>query len=717
MSNTVTVANTKTAVDRSTSSILLSPSKRQRIKQPANSRQDAATRQSDVEDEQQAATDPATIHRWTFTRAAIAPCFVRDVFDMRESGSRDMEYFWIGRIPCRTVCLVGLVVGVVVWEKRTVYTVDDGTAVVDCAHAHPQVVPLSPVKPKLKEKALNTNTKKTAGPSYADYLRPARAVPSSSTATTKRVATEPPPLPKPVARVGQAVRIVGRVISRHDTRSILVDEIALCASSNDEPSHWITVSDLHRTTYYPVEKLPPFVPPPLPSASNHPFTIAHSQPGTPSRHTSGQRGQVPGTPASAHSSVASAAFTPSTSVSGSSPTRSADASQSPVRLRHPGRLHTRDLTVHTLRIYIKHYMDNAPPPTIRRCSSRSRSVSPSPTPRNTQRQKALDTTLAASREGKAVDHGEETPRPSRLRSIQADRTPRISLISGAVSDTEDEEDEVPEDDSQVYGYTLSHLRRVPELALLARRIVKAEAHRREKEERKKAKAASSKTQPAALGVTSALDAKAQAAATKRLFRQAIRTLFQEGSIVLWDGPTRPLPQPALDPLVHSSFSSALWKANTSTSSSMSTSASTSRSRSSRSFPSYDEWDDDEPLSEPQPGEEAYIPLTPAYFSRVLERAITSIMAETSSAPSGVDATPRPRTKPTSLIERLRAQESSQGGAGCAPGPTAQELLAWLRNSDERWARVGLWSVEEALEWGRKEGRVWCVGKGRWEVCG
>ncbi|KAJ3009745.1 hypothetical protein NUW54_g2692 [Trametes sanguinea] len=211
-------------------------------------------------------------------------------------------------------------------------------------------------------------------------------------------------------------------------------------------------------------------------------------------------------------------------------------------------------------------MDNAPPPTIRRRSSRSRSVSPSPTPRNTQRRKALDTTPTTSQKGKAVDHGEETPRPSRLRSIQADRTPRMSLASGADSDTEDEEVGVPEDDSQVYGYTLSHLRRVPELALLARRIVKAEAHRREKEERKKAKSASSKTQPNGANSTSTLDAKAQAAAMKRLFRQAIRTLFQEGSIVLWDGPTRPLPQPSLDPLVHSSFSSALWKANTSTSS-------------------------------------------------------------------------------------------------------------------------------------------------------
>ncbi|CDO68659.1 hypothetical protein BN946_scf184790.g8 [Trametes cinnabarina] len=218
-----------------------------------------------------------------------------------------------------------------------------------------------------------------------------------------------------------------------------------------------------------------------------------------------------------------------------------------------------------------------------------------------------------------------------------------------------------------------------------------------------------------------------ATATKRLFRQAIRTLFQEGGIVLWDGPIRPLPELALDPLVSSSFSSALWKANASTSSSMST----SKSRSSRSFPSYNEWDDDQPLSDPQPGEEAYIPLTPAYFSRVLERAITSIMdsasasASTSATSSSVsqglsesDATPRPsRGKPTSLIERLRAQES-QSIAGTYPsGPTAGELLAWLRNSDERWARVGLWSVEEALEWGRKEGRLWCVGKGRWEVCG
>lgn len=327
------------------------------------------------------------------------------------------------------------------------------------------------------------------------------------------------------------------------------------------------------------------------------------------------------------------------------------------------------------------------------------------------------------------------------------------MTSDTDTDTEDESDGPEEDDDQVYGYTLSHLRRVPELALLARRVIHADAHRRAKEERKKAKADAERSQSRTKSKSSSThasssasaststsskqaskqadlaDPKAAAAATKRLFRQAIRTLFQDGSIVLWDGPIRPLPAPALDPLMPSSFSSALWKANTSTASSASASASmsasttASSSRTSRSFPAYDEWDEDAPLSDPEPSEEAYVPLTPVYFARVLERAIASLVTSASSAaaapaPSG-DATPKPaQRKAPSLIERLRAQEArADGGADTRAGPTAAELLAWLRNSDERWARVGLWSVEEALEWGRREGRLWCVGKGRWEVCG
>ncbi|KAI0642726.1 hypothetical protein C8Q79DRAFT_1096396 [Trametes meyenii] len=744
--------STTTTISRSTSAILFSSPKRRRTNIPvvASSALPEATTPSSVdirpaEEHPAASITPTTveIYRWTFTKAAVASCFVEDIFKMRESGTRDLEYFWLGRIPCRTVYVVGVVVGVQVWEKRTVYTVDDGTAVIDCSHAHAQAIPLSPVKPKTGETAPSKDPRKTAGPSLADYLPSTRTAITPSATIPKRTTKEPASPPTPVVRIGQTVRIVGRVIVRHGTRSLLVDEILLCASHNDEPAHWLVVSELHRTTYYPAEELPPFTPPLLLSTSSHntlPYIPSH--PWSPSKRTNAQHPEEPGTPASVRSSQASTNTSPSTIVSDSSPTSGTNdkSQQSPIRLRHPARLHTRDLTVHTLRIYVKHYMDNAPPPPRRRLSSSARSVSPSPFPRSSQTVRDAHKTPTKGPRGPTVIGTDETPRYSCLRSLS-----KIVPPSTTVETDSEDENEVPrectEDDDQVYGYSLSHLRRVPELALLAKRIVHAESHRRVKEERKrtKATAGSNHTQNKAESMSSSAsakpenapsstsDPKAIAAATKRLFRQAIRTLFQDGSIVLWDGPVRPLPAPALDPLLPSSFASALWKANTNASTSVSASASSSRSlsKSSRSFPSYVEWDEDVSLSDPAPGEEAYIPLTPTYFSRVLERAISQIMKEachTSSAAAGVtgsDTTPKPasraRPKLTSLIERMRAQEAtSQSGVNA--GPTAAELLAWLRNSDERWARVGLWSVEEALEWGRKEGRVWCVGKGQWEVC-
>ena len=154
-----------------------------------------------------------------------------------------MEYFWLGRIPCRTVRIVGLVVGVQVWEKRTVYTLDDGTAVVDCALAHAQARPQppSPAKPKSPVKSATSSRAPTKGmkSSYADYLPSARRVPlsssmgsssvasSSSATSSRRIVPELPPAPKPVARVGQCARVVGRVVVRHDTRIVLVDEIGV----------------------------------------------------------------------------------------------------------------------------------------------------------------------------------------------------------------------------------------------------------------------------------------------------------------------------------------------------------------------------------------------------------------------------------------------------------------------------------------------------------
>lgn len=301
-----------------------------------------------------------------------------------------------------------------------------------------------------------------------------------------------------------------------------------------------------------------------------------------------------------------------------------------------------------------------------------------------------------------------TPRPARRLGSPSDRTPRASRALTA--DSEDESDD--EDSDKIYGFTLSYLRRVPELAVLGRRVVNADAHRRAKEERKKAKSqgAHSQSQNKSASAKSSRSPTdpPPGPAVKQLFKRAIRTLFSEGDIVLWSGPVRPLPTPVLGPTFPSS--SILWKANTSTSSS----TSASMSRTSSSFPSYDEWDEEEPLSDPTPDEEAYVPLTPAYFSRVLESTIRTIMAEAAQARTAASSAPT-KGRPASLIDRLRAQEKASAGA--AVGPTKEELLAWLRNSDERWARVGEWTVEEALLWGKNEGRLWCVGKGRWEVCG
>ncbi|KAI0760322.1 hypothetical protein C8Q74DRAFT_1208622 [Fomes fomentarius] len=632
----------------------------------------------------------------------------------------DVEYFWLGRIPCRTVRLVGVIVGVQVWEKRTVYTIDDGTAVVDCALAHAQVAPASPVKPKSKSATLSKDMTKSTRSSFADYLLSSRKVPLPLSATTniKSTNAEPPPPPKPAVSVGQIARIVGRVVPRFDARIILVDEISRCASYNDESNHSISVSDLHRTTYYPSEPLPPFIPPvhtSHSSASHHPYAGCLRSPSK--RATT----QVPQTPASTRSIPASTTTSPSTSVTTSSPSSSTGGEPRVPRLRHPSRLRTRDLSSNTFRIYVKHYMDNAPPPRRKRGShSRTRSVSPSPTPRLSQARRGdLVATPTKSRRGQVETGVDATPRPAGCLAIE--RTPRASLASAADSDDESD-DEVDATYGQLYGYTLSHLRRVPELSLLARRVVKTEAHCRAKEERKKAK--SHKLQLPSTSASSASGSTSRSSpdtplgpAVKRLFKQAIRTLFSEGEIVLWSGPVRPLPEPVFDPLVPSSL--GLWKANTSTSSA-------ATSSSSRSAISYDDWDDDEALSEPTRGEEAYVPLTPAYFSRVLESAIRTIMTQAASLGEGEggEATPKLKAKSTfssssargnSLIERLRAQEKEN--AGPPSGPTKEQLLAWLRSSDERWARVGEWTVEEALQWGKREGRLWCVGKGRWEVCG
>ncbi|KAF9043527.1 hypothetical protein BDZ89DRAFT_980528 [Hymenopellis radicata] len=142
--------------------------------------------------------------------------------------------------------------------------------------------------------------------------------------------------------------------------------------------------------------------------------------------------------------------------------------------------------------------------------------------------------------------------------------------------------------SERLGFTLSHLRRVPVLAVLAKRVVKA-AHRAL---RKKTRGTES----------SKLDAKQLSTKMKRLFVGAIRELNFEGNILLWDGPVHSLAALA---------SSGLWKTQTQTQQSVDVTAMTTILGE----------EDAEEVSDPEEQEEeAYVP-TDAYLRDVLREQI------------------------------------------------------------------------------------------------
>ncbi|KAI0703669.1 hypothetical protein C8T65DRAFT_654715 [Cerioporus squamosus] len=90
MSQTSTIPRTRTTISRNTSSILLSPTKRRRTdtEQPSRSAEAASKRQDRAYETEAAPPTAAEILRWTFTKAAVASCFIRDVFEMRECGMK-----------------------------------------------------------------------------------------------------------------------------------------------------------------------------------------------------------------------------------------------------------------------------------------------------------------------------------------------------------------------------------------------------------------------------------------------------------------------------------------------------------------------------------------------------------------------------------------------------------------------------------------------------
>ena len=256
-----------------------------------------------------------------------------------------------------------------------------------------------------------------------------------------------------------------------------------------------------------------------------------------------------------------------------------------------------------------------------------------------------------------------TPRPT-----YPPITPKASQSKGAKFT------EVEAKEARLEGYTLSYLRRVPELFLLATRVVQAVAKRRQREERKRLKEAGVVSSSKPPAPSPPIPADKFAGKVKRLFQWAVIQLLREGCIVLWDGPVRRVP----DSRRTLTNMSRLWKTCTNPHGD-STIFSTSLPD-----PSLDNDALSGYLSDPQPNEESYVSLTPAYLAPYVERAVEV------------------------LVEHYARSGKPYAGA------TTEGILSVLKK-DDRWGFLGAWNVQDALEVLRMECKVWDMGKGRWDL--
>ncbi|KAJ3524991.1 hypothetical protein NM688_g8468 [Phlebia brevispora] len=192
----------------------------------------------------------------------------------------------------------------------------------------------------------------------------------------------------------------------------------------------------------------------------------------------------------------------------------------------------------------------------------------------------------------ALHREDLTPRAGRYQGSSGLATPRFPSQTNKEASIPQEVDE-----SFIQGYTLSHLRRVPELVLLARRVVDAEAKRRAREECRKQKEAEVNKGEKKVASTSSTQA-------VHLPEKSVRGL-----------PLPPIPAPPFA-LASRPPTSTIWK--------MGSSLSTAGDSTVLSSALQVENEDDRNISDTPLDEEAYVPLTPSYFAGVVERAIQEI---------------------------------------------------------------------------------------------
>ncbi|KAG8945900.1 hypothetical protein FRC00_009892, partial [Tulasnella sp. 408] len=518
--------------------------------------------------------DESAIQRYVAAGdGSVASCFVKDVLALKDAKIGDWGIWWLGTVPCRKVQIVGLVVGVMEYERRMMYTIDDGTEVIDCVYALPQIK-ASPVKPPKNLKPyVSGKTREAAAP--IKYGRP-------------------PPI-----KVGKTACVVGKVEAWNDTKQLFVDTIEL-KGPNEELKHWAEVAELHRTKYSKPFTVPKILPPSTPARQRHMKNGAPSFPGT-----------------------------RSSSVAPSSPSHSSPVKETPLpgpsRLRHPTKISSSQLTTHTFRAHLVQYLDHAsrvqtPTTPVRRPYS-SQEFDPF----------HYDTPVQKKRGGRAVS---------------PDRTPRAK-------EKGKEKATMEEAGPSLTGFSLSQLRRVPELDCLGRRVVRAEMKRRAKEQRLKEKEVRQKEkekervrrsqgvlQPsqgslrsptkAASAAPKKFSSERTSLKVKRLFQMTLRVLREDGTIIIVEGPAKKWDREGEERCRRS-----CWRDLTNTSMDVSTFSAASVFNTTTSSAASSLLDDssicmnmdEDPPSDPDPTyeEECYLPVTAFVLATPVLQVIGSIV--------------------------------------------------------------------------------------------
>jgi hypothetical protein len=296
------------------------------------------------------------------------------------------------------------------------------------------------------------------------------------------------------------------------------------------------------------------------------------------------------------------------------------------------------------RDYVRHYLMHGPPPTLD-----DDNELPTPSPST-----IFATPTKASRSAPT----DETPRQPKRRHPgfpPSTPTPRLR-IQGHEAESAD----------SMLGFTLSHLRRVPELALLADKL-----YRKNCDDYRKA------------GKTST---GRPSTSTKGLFEKAVNSLLQRSTVVLWDGPVHPLPEPSLH------YADTMWRMSSSRSQAQTNVSGVSTASVASQC---DVGDLIGELSDPPSEEESYVPLTTEYLARHVYLVLKRL---TNPDPAGA------------ALPGLRQFRKR--------GPTAQRIAQALQSADERWKDTSEWNVREALRLLEDQGCVWKSSEqegGLWEL--